>query len=674
MADETLVLEAKLKNLMSGEFDKISKQLNEFEKNSRDAFSSANKNANSFTNTLKGFVGGQAIIGATRKAYSTLQSTIQEGIQLYGIQVKAEAQLRNSLGYTSVALLEQASALQKLTTFGDEATIRAQALISAFVKEEEQILRVMPLVQDLAAAKGMNLAAAADLVSKTLGSSTNAMSRYGIEVSGAVGSTERLETLMISLEKAFGGTAQAIANTDIGRIEQMANEIGDIKETIGKEMIPVQLEWNRGILTATNLFAEMLTGVTKQSGIMGKIFGGMSIETIKTERFIDETLPKIEGFGERLQTVAKEESKIFTELNKQEEKLETLQSGDALDITIRRQENRVKQLRIQYGMLRSARLNIIEQDERERRRVSPATTTTTTAAATTTTKDVDTELEKRKQLLNKAIELEEKFNRLRVEGGEEPIAKYGMIGAMGPESEKGLQQRIENYMRGIELMNNADADRNDFLEKIHEDEMERAEKSRQHKINELNYNLYVDDLIMQSRRDLTNLSFQLGEMAIKNSKMNARSQQEVLIGMAIARAAVASVAAVQKAWTSSKTWQEGLAKGLSSGAIITGQTAASIMAIKAQRFQHGGIVGGNGGIDSRLIMASPGEMVLTKEDQTRLLNGIRGSNTTNNRSSNITINIPPGATVDSAAINGFQDNVLEALNQLSRDGRLENWQ
>jgi len=32
----------------------------------------------------------------------------------------------------------------------------------------------------------MDLAGAADLVSKTLGSSTNALSRYGIEVTGAV--------------------------------------------------------------------------------------------------------------------------------------------------------------------------------------------------------------------------------------------------------------------------------------------------------------------------------------------------------------------------------------------------------------------------------------------------------------------------------------------------------
>lgn len=151
------------------------------------------------------------------------------------IQQKAETSLLVALdGRRQVQqrLIKQAQELQKLTLFGDEETIRAQSLIAAFVKEEEAITRIIPLVQDMAAAKGMQLANAADLVSKTLGSSTNAMSRYGIEVVGAVGSTERLTSLVNGLTKAFEGQAAAAAAVDL-TFTQLQNRIGDIKESMG---------------------------------------------------------------------------------------------------------------------------------------------------------------------------------------------------------------------------------------------------------------------------------------------------------------------------------------------------------------------------------------------------------------------------------------------------------
>ena len=159
-----------------------------------------------------------------------------KSLQLFNVQAQAEQQLKVALGGREdiqKRLIKQARELQGETLFGDEETIRAQALIAAFVDEEEAIRTIIPLVQDMAQAKGMDLAGAADLVSKTLGSSTNAMSRYGIEVTGNVGSTERLATLTEGLERAFGGTASAAADAGTGGIIQLKNSIGDLSEQFG---------------------------------------------------------------------------------------------------------------------------------------------------------------------------------------------------------------------------------------------------------------------------------------------------------------------------------------------------------------------------------------------------------------------------------------------------------
>lgn len=152
------------------------------------------------------------------------------------VQLQAEAQLLQALGGredVQQRLIAQAKELQGTTLFGDEETIRAQALLGAFVDEEEAIKRLIPLIQDMATLKGMDLAGASDLVAKTIGSSTNALSRYGIEVTGAVGSTERLESLVAGLSDRFEGQAAILAQLGTGPMVQLKNAFGDLQEVIG---------------------------------------------------------------------------------------------------------------------------------------------------------------------------------------------------------------------------------------------------------------------------------------------------------------------------------------------------------------------------------------------------------------------------------------------------------
>jgi hypothetical protein len=195
---------------------------------------------------LKGLSGSIKTLGkaalATGAAYFATRGLINgfsSALRLAGEQEQAEKKLEVALGKTSTALLKHASALQKMTTFGDEAIIGVQSSLAAFIKDEEQIKKATEATLDMAVAMGMDLKAAGDLVAKTLGSSTNAMSRYGIQVEGAVGSTERLESLTKNVSTLFGGQASAQADTYAGSVEQMKNSLGDMAEQIGAIMIPV---------------------------------------------------------------------------------------------------------------------------------------------------------------------------------------------------------------------------------------------------------------------------------------------------------------------------------------------------------------------------------------------------------------------------------------------------
>ena len=161
-------------------------------------------------------------------------------VKAFDTQIKAETKLLTALkGKEDVQkrLIEQAKQLQTITLFGDEETIAAQAMLATMGLEEEAIRRLIPLVQDMAVAKGMNLVQAADLVAKSVGSSTNALSRYGIVIEGAVGSSQRLDSAVGALTTMFQGQAEAIAKEGLGPLKQLQNALGDVSEDFGKLII-----------------------------------------------------------------------------------------------------------------------------------------------------------------------------------------------------------------------------------------------------------------------------------------------------------------------------------------------------------------------------------------------------------------------------------------------------
>ena len=217
----------------------------------------AEKGLGKVNNSMKSMAKTAVAAGAAFFGARAIISGLSAVIRLAGEQEQAEKKLEVALGRTSQALLNQATALQKVTTFGDEAIIGVQASLAAFLDSEDAIKKATEATLDISVAMGMDLKSAGDLVAKTLGSSTNAMSRYGIQVEGAVGSTERLESLTGNVAKLFGGQAKAQAETMSGQIDQMKNAVGDTAEAFGSLLAPVVIKVS-GVLKTV---AENLSGI-----------------------------------------------------------------------------------------------------------------------------------------------------------------------------------------------------------------------------------------------------------------------------------------------------------------------------------------------------------------------------------------------------------------------------
>lgn len=209
------------------------------------------ENQRAGTNSVKGMKKQEGGLKKLRSGYLAVAAAMtgviaaaKKMIDNFFVQERAErtlaAAMKQAGTFTQKAMkhnLEYAASLQKMTTFGDEAILGVQKMLTNFGVEGEMLDKLTKATLDLAAAKGMDLKAAADLVAKSVGSSTNALTRYGIEVTGAVGSSERMETAVDNITRLFGGAAAAEADTYAGKIQQMKNALGDLSEVAGKELI-----------------------------------------------------------------------------------------------------------------------------------------------------------------------------------------------------------------------------------------------------------------------------------------------------------------------------------------------------------------------------------------------------------------------------------------------------
>lgn len=197
------------------------------------------KLSDAINNFKQHWIGATAALGG---AILVIKDVTKAAMEDEKAQKTLAAAMRVAGTYTQSALnhnIKYASSLQKLTIYGDEAILGVQKMLTNFGVEGEMLDKLTKSTLDLAAAKGRDLSSAADLVAKTVGSSTNALSRYGIEVKGAVGSTERMQDAVNNISRIFGGSAQAEAQTYEGQMKQMANTLGDVKEIIGGALLPV---------------------------------------------------------------------------------------------------------------------------------------------------------------------------------------------------------------------------------------------------------------------------------------------------------------------------------------------------------------------------------------------------------------------------------------------------
>ena len=231
-------------------------------------------------------------VGVASAAYfgaKGLISGFSSVITLAGEQEQAEKKLSFALGRTSQALLDQATALQKTTRFGDEATIAQMGFLASIGFTEEKIKEVIPVAMDLAEATGMSLESAVRNTAKTFSGMAGELGELVPQIRELTAEEMKAGEAVKVMGELFSGQAKSGADTLAGSIEQMKNAVGDAGEAIGNLLAPMVITTAKGI----KFMAEQVDGLIEKFREFGdeetlvKIFTQQETEIEKFRKSID---------------------------------------------------------------------------------------------------------------------------------------------------------------------------------------------------------------------------------------------------------------------------------------------------------------------------------------------------------------------------------------------------
>ena len=238
-------------------------------------------------------------------------------IEQYRKQLEAQQLLTQGLSNisgvadgASERLQALASSLQKVTTFGDESIIMAQAQLATFQLSEETIAALSERMLDLAVGSQTDLISSAKMLGKAFTGQATALSRAGVLIdrvglaqARANGPVAEANFLIAELDKNYAGLARSLADTELGQFDQMENEIGDLNEEIGRLMIPLNK-------FTTGLQKDMVFGFN----VMLKTFQGLPEKTLRDAfgSALQQTNAMLNGVKANLDDLEKKAQTVFT--------------------------------------------------------------------------------------------------------------------------------------------------------------------------------------------------------------------------------------------------------------------------------------------------------------------------------------------------------------------------
>jgi hypothetical protein len=322
------------------------------------------RNVGNYTNALRGFAGALGLTGGLVAVTQFIKGSTDAYREQTLVVSKLTTVVKERTNATDAdirSILALTNAQQRLGIIGDEVQIAGAQQIATFVNSTESIKTLIPALNNLLAQqKGVNATTQdavniGNLFGKTLNGEVSSLKRVGISFTDAQKEilkfgteTEKSAVLAEVITQNVGEMNEELAQTDIGELKNLENQLGDIEEKIGEQVLPALLEWKQFQLDILQGIQNLSKGydvlafeqakinvqgfvdaqkfsdeITKQNEVR-KRFLEIEKEIVEFEKFFRENKERILDFDDKEIRLAKEkasalvkEKKLLIELGQQ---------------------------------------------------------------------------------------------------------------------------------------------------------------------------------------------------------------------------------------------------------------------------------------------------------------------------------------------------------------------
>ena len=204
----------------------------------------------------RAFIAANQALEFVRKAADKMREYTEANRAQQEVEAKLAQVMRNTMGASAAevkSIKELASAQQKLGVIGDEVQLAGAQELGTYLSKADSLKKLMPVMNDMLAQQyGLNASQEqatqiASMMGKVMDGQVGALSRYGYKFDEAqekllkYGTEEqRVATLAEVIGQSVGGMNEALADTPEGKLQQVANSMGDIKERVGAIWVQIQ--------------------------------------------------------------------------------------------------------------------------------------------------------------------------------------------------------------------------------------------------------------------------------------------------------------------------------------------------------------------------------------------------------------------------------------------------
>ena len=301
--------------------DEVSPGIKKTQQNTKQATTAMQAQFNQLSTAVKGVVGAYVGLRGAQAVFSFAK----ESTRLAIVQEEAENDLASTLrakGANIQKLLPSMKAygaeLQAQTIYGDEALITLMAYGGNLGVQTGQMKDATKAAVGLAAKYRLDLNSAMQLVGRASQGQTQMLSRYGIVLKEGTSDQEKFNEVLKLGSDAFS-IAKDQTKSAAGQMKQYANELGDAKEVMGMQLIPVQLAFTKGLTVMISKLSEFFKvskdGWGSQDDLQKQIWQNQ----ITHARSLQNEIEKI--------AVANAPGKLFFQSKEDEEKFNRLEES-----------------------------------------------------------------------------------------------------------------------------------------------------------------------------------------------------------------------------------------------------------------------------------------------------------------------------------------------------------